>query len=275
MRRDIYQMNRKEALALLLRAPVVHVASTTVDGDPILRTVHGVVVDGALAFHGAPAGEKTEALGRNAVISAEEMVAEIPSYFVDPERACPATTYYLSAQVHGRLEQVDDPQAKARVLRALMAKFQPEGGHVPIDEDHPLYRNAVRGILIVRVSLEQLDGKGKLGQNRKPEELAKILELLWSRGRPGDPRTIDLVRQANPTVPTPTFLEAPEGIRLLCALGPERIEEALSLLAGTYWNEGVPRDVVARAILSASAWVGACDSSGAIVAMARALSDVS
>ena len=275
MRREIYRMDRDGALALLERAPVVHVATTTGDGAPLLRTVHGVVVDGAVAFHGAPAGEKVEAVGRDAVVSAEEIVAEIPSYFVDPERACPATTYYLSAQVHGRLEQVDDPQAKARVLRALMTKFQPEGGHVPIDEEHPLYRSAVRGILVLRVSLERLDGKAKLGQNRKPEELVKILELLWDRGRPGDPRTIDLVRQANPSAPTPTFLDAPSGARLLCALDEERIEEALSLLQGTYWNEGARRDEVARALLSASAWVGAQDSSGALVAMARAVTDTS
>src|SRR5262249_46465897 len=47
----------------------------------------------------------------------------------------------------------------------------------------------------------------------------------------------------------------------------------LSLLDGTYWNEGVPRDVIARALLSSSIWLGAQDSSGALVAMARATSD--
>ncbi len=266
-------MDRQGAVAVLERAPVVHVASTTPDGAPVLRTVHSVVVDGAVAFHGAPAGEKTETIGREAVISAEEIIAEIPSYFVDPERACPATTYYVSAQVHGRLEEVEDPAAKARVLRGLMEQFQPEGGHVPIDEAHPLYKNAVRGIMVVRMPLTHLDGKAKLGQNRKPEELTKILELLWKRGRPGDPRAIDLVRQVNPAVSTPDFLQAPQGAQLLCALGHERTEEALALLDGTYWNESISRDMVARALLSASAWVGAQDSSGDLVAMARAVSD--
>lgn len=266
-------MDRQRAVALLERAPVVRVASTSSDGMPMLRTVHGVIVDGALAFHGAPAGEKMEMIGRDVVISADEIVAEIPSYFIDPERACPATTYYLSAQVHGRLEEVDEPSDKARVLRALMAKFQPEGGHVPIDETHPLYRNAVRGIAVVRVGLDRLDGKGKLGQNRKPEELMTILEQLWKRGHDGDPRAIDLVREANPDTPTPRFLEAPPGLELRCALGPERIDEACALLDGTYWNEGIPREDVGRTILSSSAWVGALDASGALVGSARAVSD--
>lgn len=81
-------MDRDAAVALLERAPFVHLASTTPDGRPLIRTVHGVVVGDSLCFHGAPVGEKTETEGREAVVSAEEIVASIPSYFMDPERAC-------------------------------------------------------------------------------------------------------------------------------------------------------------------------------------------
>jgi hypothetical protein len=52
MRKEIYRMADAEAMAVLERSPVVHLASTDAEGGPILRTVHGVVVDGALAFHG-------------------------------------------------------------------------------------------------------------------------------------------------------------------------------------------------------------------------------
>jgi nitroimidazol reductase NimA-like FMN-containing flavoprotein (pyridoxamine 5'-phosphate oxidase superfamily)/ribosomal protein S18 acetylase RimI-like enzyme len=273
MRKEIYRMSRDEALALLARAPVVHLATTNGAGEPILRTVHAVVSGGALAFHGAPAGEKLEALGRAAVLSAEEVVAPIPSYFVDPERACPATTFYRSAQVHGVLEPVEDAEEKARVLAALMAKLQPEGGHVPVDATHPLYRKAVAGLLIVRVSLECVDGKAKLGQNRRPEELAVIFERLWARGLPGDARAIEAVRAANPTAPTPHFLAAPPGVRLDCALGPDDVAAAVELLRPAYWNAGVSLEVMARAQLGASAWVGARDEGGRLVATARAVSD--
>jgi len=34
-------------------------------------------------------------------------------------------------QLHGTLEAVEAPADKARVLAALMAKYQPEGGHLP------------------------------------------------------------------------------------------------------------------------------------------------
>lgn len=280
MRKEIYRMDRAAAEALLARAPVVHIASTTHDGSPIFRTVHGVVVSGALAFHGAPAGEKTEAIGREAVAAAEELIAPIPSYFVDPERACPATTYYLSAQVHGVIERVDDPTEKARALDALMAKLQPEGGHAPIDPGHPryegLYRKPVAGILVLRISLEHIDGKAKLGQNRSPAEIGRILEQLWARGLPGDPRAIELVRDANPGCVDPPFLAAPadlRGVRLVCALSEADAGPAAELLRDAYWNEGISKDELARAHLGASAWIGAKDPRGALIATARAVGD--
>jgi nitroimidazol reductase NimA-like FMN-containing flavoprotein (pyridoxamine 5'-phosphate oxidase superfamily)/ribosomal protein S18 acetylase RimI-like enzyme len=273
MRKEMYRMDRAQAIALLERAEVVRLATTTPDGQPVLRTVHGVVVDDAIAFHGAPAGEKAETVGREAVMGAEEIVASIPSYFVDPERACPATTYFRSVQVHGRLEAVEEPAAKARVLAALMARFQAEGGHVPIDCDHPLYRAAVRGILIMRVSLARLDGKAKLGQNRQPAELERVLAALWARGQPGDPRAIELVRAANPATPVPAFLRGPAGTTLSCALGQDALEDALELVADEYWNEGVPRSAVAASHLLAAAWVGARDPSGRLCGTARATSD--
>jgi nitroimidazol reductase NimA-like FMN-containing flavoprotein (pyridoxamine 5'-phosphate oxidase superfamily)/ribosomal protein S18 acetylase RimI-like enzyme len=273
MRKEIFRMDRPAALAFLERAPVVHLASTGDDGAPVFRTVHGVVVDGALAFHGAPAGEKTEAIGREAVACAEEIVAGIPSYFIDPERACPATTFYRSVQVHGRIERIDDPGAKARVLAALMAKFQPEGGHVPIEAGHPLYQKAIAGILVLGISLERLDGKAKLGQNRTPEERCRLIEKLWQRGLPGDPRAIELLRAANPGIPEPAFLRAPEGATLVCSLPEADAAAAAELLYDAYWNEGIPREAIARAHPGSIAWVGARDASGALIGTARAIGD--
>jgi nitroimidazol reductase NimA-like FMN-containing flavoprotein (pyridoxamine 5'-phosphate oxidase superfamily)/ribosomal protein S18 acetylase RimI-like enzyme len=263
-------MDRAMALRVLARAPVVRLATAAEDGRPILKTVHGVIVDDAIAFHGAPAGEKMDGMGRECVIAAEEIVAQIPSYFVDPERACPATTYYLSVQLHGTLEPVDDAAAKARVLAALMTRFQPEGGHIPIDAAHPLYRKAIEGLLVARVSLEKLDGKAKLGQNRTPQEIERVLELLWRRGAPGDARAIDLVRAAHPNV-TPAFLAGPA--HLSCAPEPETAEEVAELLKDAYWNGGVSRDALVRSHLNSSAWVAARNDEGRLVGSARALSD--
>ncbi|MBL9100806.1 MAG: GNAT family N-acetyltransferase [Myxococcales bacterium] len=273
MRKPVFRSTRDEALALLARSPVVRVAGTTAAGEPVLRTVHGVLVDDRLCFHGAPAGEKLDLLGRPAVVSADEIVAELPSYFFDPERACPATTYYRSVQVHGAPHEVTDRALKARALQALMEKYQPEGGHVAITADDPRYARAVDGILIVGVALDRLDGKFKLGQNRRPDELAHVLTCLWRRGHAGDPAAIEAVRHANPAVPDPPFLRAPAGARLCCAMDPADADAAAALLADTYWNVDVPPERIARAHRGAGAWVGAHDERGELVASARAVGD--
>ena len=277
MRKEIYRMDSQRARALLCRARTVHLAATTVDGQPLLRALHAVVLGDHLYFHGAPAGEKMESVGRQAVVSAEEIVAEIPSYFLDPERACPATTYYESAQVHGVIEDVDDAAEKAAALQALMQKYQPEGGYVPIVADDPRYRKAVVGVLILRLSLQQLDGKAKLGQNRPPEDLRRVLEQLWQRGSLADPQAIDKVaarlRGDEGLAALPDFLRGPDDTQLCCALGEADVNAAVALLRDAYWNSWPTDDELRRSHLGSAAWVGARDTHGQLVATARALSD--
>ena len=277
MRRErFFRMARAEALALLADAGVVHLATTTPDGAPLLRTLHPVIVDGDVCFHAAAVGEKAAALGRAVVLSAEEIVASLPSYFVDAERACPATTLYRSVQLHGTLEAVDDEAKKARVLAALMAKYQPEAGHVPIEPAHPrydeLYGKQVAAILILCVRAGDVDGKAKLMQNRSPEDRLRVLERLWERGADGDDRAIERIRAANPDTPTPSFLRTTLPVTLHCALEPGDVDAAVAMLAPEYWNDVHPPERIAGAIAGSSVFVGA-RVDGKLVACARALSD--
>lgn len=278
MRRAIYRGADDEGRALFHRARAVHLALAGDGGRPILRTVDAVVLarDGAwsIAFHGAPAGEKMEGLGRDAVAQAEEVVASIPSYFVDPARACPATTYYVSAQAHGPLHEVTDPERKAEVLTALMQKYQPEGGHVPIAHDHPLYAKAIRGLLVAEVRATRIDCKAKLGQNRTPAERVRVLEGLWRRGAPGDVGAIATILARFPELPTPAFLRADgTDARLSCHLEGDALDEAAALLEGAYWLAGVSRERVRAALAASAACVGARDADGRLVSFARATSD--
>lgn len=269
---DLYGMAASEARELLARAPFVHLATTRDDGAPILRALHGVFVGDRLAFHAAPVGEKVEGLGRTAVVTAERVLAEIPSWFVDPERACPATTYYESAMARGRLVAVDHPGDKARVLSALMGRFQPEGRHAPIEADSPLYAKQLGALLVFALEIEELTGKAKVGQNRSPAERTRIAEGLWRRGAPGDCAAIEALLARNPDTPLPAFLRAPiEGARLVAHVGPERHPEAVDLLRGAYWLEGVD-DAAIAAPFARSAGVGAV-LDGRLVAAARATSD--
>lgn len=273
MRRREFEMSPEEARALLAELPTIHLASTLEDGTPVFRTLHGVVDDGWIAFHSAPKGEKTSLIGRPAVLCSEETVATVPSTFFDPVMACPATTYYRSAQVHGTVVELEDREQKARVLQRLMEKLQPEGGYAPISRADgsydPMYRASVRGLLVAGVRIaDNIAGKAKLAQNRKPAELAELLTSLWQRGAAGDLRALELIRAANPKALIPPFLEAPEGLRLCVHLENEReAREAAALVAG--------RDplTLARAHLASAGWAGARTADGALVATGRVLGD--
>lgn len=273
MRRPEFAMSAEAARTFLQQAEVLHLALTRADGSPVLRTLNAAVTDEWLLFHGAPAGEKAQCIGRPAVVQAEEVVCSVPSYFTDPERACPATTYFRSVQVHGTLEKITDPHVKAEALQRMMVRYQPEGGHVPISFENPMYQNAVRGVLVMGVRLQNLTGKAKLGQNKKPHEITGVMEQLWKRGAAGDVRALSLMFDHHPQSARPERFRGPAGTWLWPWLPESDVAQALALLDGLYWTRGVARDVMARAQLGSSVWVGAKDHSGRLVATARANSD--
>ena len=104
--RDPFGADEAFAWQLFQRAASVQVAAQGDDGLPVLRSVSAVVVDGALCFHGGDHGEKLGLVEREAVASCERIVAQMASYFVHAELACPASTYYESAQLRGVVRRV-------------------------------------------------------------------------------------------------------------------------------------------------------------------------
>lgn len=274
MRREMMRAGRAQAIALLKSAPYVHFASTTPEGAPVLRAVHGAILGESLYFHGSPVGEKSSLVGRAAVLSHEQLVADIPSYWTDPVMACPATSLYVSVQLHAVIEAVTDSYEKAAALQALMERFQPEGGHDPIRYDDPRYRKQVDGVALWKLSLATLDAKWKLGQNRGPEYIRAVVEQLWKRGARGDDRAIELLLEANTRVERPAFLQGPHGTTLFAWSDESALAEALPLLRDEYWNrDRFDDDAIVRAHHASSAWVIARDGDGAMVATARAVSD--
>ncbi|MCA9671475.1 MAG: GNAT family N-acetyltransferase [Myxococcales bacterium] len=270
-------ITRDETLTLLRQAHVVRFAGTTESGLPLMRTVHPCVAGGWLLFHAGPRGEKNACLGRPVVFCTERVIARIPSYFIDERRACPATTYYESVIVEGLLERVDDHALKTASLAALMAQLQPEGGHVPLEPDEPLYRKTIEGLLVagVRLDAAQIGGKRKLGQHLAPARRQAVLEGLWRRGDAGDAAAIEEIRRAAPDAAPPAFAAAPrEGVSLHVHLFDEDLPAAIALVQHEYWNDGrYDGAALARAFRGSAVWVGARDAAGALIATARAISD--
>jgi ribosomal protein S18 acetylase RimI-like enzyme len=172
------------------------------------------------------------------------------------------------------LTLVREPERKARVLQALMEKYQPEGRHAEVRADDPLYAKAVRGLLVCELPLDDVECKAKLGQNREPAERVRVIEHLWRRGAPDDVRAIALLVDRFPELARPAFLAAPPGLRLACHLEGAELDEATSLLEGAYWLTGQTRAAVRAALAASTALVSARDdASGRLVGFARAVSD--
>ena len=182
---------------LLARAPHVHLATTTPDGLPVLRALNAALVEDFVLFHGAKAGEKSSCLGRIAVVSAVEEVAFIPSHFTNAHNACPATTLFRSVQASGRLQDIQDLDVKAKMLTALMTKYQPEGGYAPIDPNTPEYRGEVKGVRVFGLKIQSLKTKLKLAQNKPEEVRNRLIAGLKRRNAPGDAAAIEAILDAS------------------------------------------------------------------------------
>jgi GNAT superfamily N-acetyltransferase len=209
MRRTESPSSVEEGRALLERAPVVHLAMIGADGQPILRSVHGVLDGDLFAFHDA-AAEKLEGLGRPAGIAAYEIVAEIPSGFPDLERGCPATTYHVSVQASGVLEvaglrlnritctaelgQERPPEERGRVIEQLWRRGGP-GDARAVD-------TLVRRFPELLPAFLRTSGL-RLGCGLEPAELDEVASLLdgayWLDDVPRELR-IEAIRSSSAVV---------------------------------------------------------------------------
>jgi predicted FMN-binding regulatory protein PaiB len=125
------------------------------------------------------------------------MVAEpfalIPSTYLHPELACPATQFYRSVVVHGEARLVADRAEKAAALEALMQKLQPAGGYAPIRDD-ARYRKNLDRTAVFALPLDDATAKFKLGQNLPARKRRELARRLAARDAPGDAATVEMMR---------------------------------------------------------------------------------
>lgn len=272
-RRPRFHVAEDRALALLARAPAVQFAASLDSDAPLLRTLTAVMVDGRLCFHGGDHGEKLGLIGRRVVAGYSEVVAQVASYWIHPEMACPASTYYRSVLAEGPVRRVTDLDRKARILGALMERFQPEGRYLPI-AGQERYRAVLERLLVAEMILERVSGNEKLGQHRSAREICGVLEGLWRRGERGDLPALRAIREAHPERPLPDLLRGPQDSVLCVAPDGEDARAVQALLQGQYWTTAWSADEFVRAHLGSDAWVVArAGEAGPVIGSARAVSD--
>jgi len=112
--------------------------------------------------------------------------AYIPTYWRakagGPDEDGVPTSYYSAVQFTCRPTIIDDPQAKADLLTAQLADFQPEGRHAPVDIDAPPYGRMLAGIRGVRLAVLGVEAKFKYDDHNPVEHRERVIDNLTERG---------------------------------------------------------------------------------------------
>jgi transcriptional regulator len=103
----------------------------------------------------------------------------VPSGY-QPENGVP-TSYYAVVQFSCRAEMVDDPEAKADLLRRQLAHFQPEGDHVDVAVGQPPYGPMLNGIRGVRLHVLSVAAKFKYDDRGPSQQRASVAARLDAR----------------------------------------------------------------------------------------------
>ncbi|GAB6927070.1 pyridoxamine 5'-phosphate oxidase family protein [Paenibacillus sp. JCM 10914] len=164
-------------------------------GQPRVTPLNFSYTNGAFYFHGSRMGEKMDHLRHTSTVcfTVADEYAIIPSYYSDPEMACPATAYFKSVSAIGSVIIVDDLEEKAMAMEGLMQKLQPEGGYRTIDAADQSYIPRLKGVALIKLVPDRLTAKFKFGQNLKSDRMNAVVEGLTSRGKDRDIETADLV----------------------------------------------------------------------------------
>jgi uncharacterized protein len=159
--------DRKIVEELLAGSPVGRLGTTGRDGYPMIKPLNFVHHRGRIYFHSAPEGEKIEAIRRDSRVCFE---VDLPiAYVKSTGIPCKADYLYQSVIIRGRAHVVADREERVSALKALMEKYQPEGGYQGFTEDK-LALTAV-----VRIDIVEMTGKQDLGEENERDAVLRIL----------------------------------------------------------------------------------------------------
>lgn len=125
-----------------------------------------------------------------------DMLALIPSYWVEEKYAGAATAYYRYAEFDCDVALERTPAGMIQALQLLMNHHQPEGHYDPLSADSSIYETSLAMLVIAKLTPTARRTKWKLGQNRPVETRMKVVENLRARAKGNDLRAAEEVLRA-------------------------------------------------------------------------------
>ncbi len=166
------------------------------EGQPHIGLYPFRLTGDAIEMHLHRNDEQLADLAGNARCSFEvdEVLGTVPSHWIHASNAMFATAYHRVVIFECEAVVSDDPEVLAAQQQRLMQQYQPEGGHAVVDTSQAMYRGAFREIRALTLAVRARKVKWKLGQNRKRQELERVIEELRKRGRPTDGPAADALQ---------------------------------------------------------------------------------
>jgi transcriptional regulator len=119
------------------------------------------------------------------LLSAVDDYAIIPSTWRaragGPDENGVPTSYYAAVQFSCRAEIVDEPEAKADLLRQQLAHFQPSGDHAEVAVGQPPYGRMLAGIRGLRLHVTSVRAKFKYDDHNPERHRAAVAGRLDAR----------------------------------------------------------------------------------------------
>lgn len=192
MRRAEFDVKDKNSINEILQACEYGTLSLISEGKPYVVALNFVFFENSIFFHGAKEGKKIEAIksNPNASFLVVKPYSFIPSYFSDTMAACPATQFFASVLFEGTISFIEDGNIKAKVLNALMKKFQSEDSFEEISYEKAMYTKMLDKTAIFELKPQNISCKIKVGQNLNEEKRNRLMEKLKSRDLGIDEETI-------------------------------------------------------------------------------------
>ena len=196
MRRKEFDVKDENSINEILQTCEYGTLSLISDVKPYVVALNFVFFENSIFFHGAKEGRKIEAINSNpnAAFLVVKPYSFIPSYFSDTMAACPATQFFASVLIEGKLKFIEDGDKKAEVLNALMKKFQKEDSFEEIAYDKAMYTKMLDKTTIIELKIETQSCKIKVGQNLNEERKNKVMEKLKNRNLQIDEETIKQIK---------------------------------------------------------------------------------
>lgn len=100
-------------------------------------------------------------------------------YIVPDGSAVASTWNYTQATIHGTISVHDDPEWIREAVLRLTAEWDEQQAHMMNDK---YLTRATKAIVGLSMTVDRIEGKAKLSQNKLPQERAQISRTLRARG---------------------------------------------------------------------------------------------